>query len=99
MCNRRPISKKKQVQLMIALTILAWATQTLHHQWGFGAEVHPQANTAATVDASPTADAANSGDADDAVSGEKFVPDSGRFALGAVLEMRSEATIVGNEIK
>src|SRR5689334_15072784 len=33
------ISKRKTVQLMVALTILAWATQTLLHQWGFGAEV------------------------------------------------------------
>src|SRR4051812_29860316 len=33
------ISKRKTVQIMIALTILAWATQTLFHQWGFGAEV------------------------------------------------------------
>jgi len=37
--NGRPLSKKKQVQVMIALTILAWATQTLRHQWGFGADV------------------------------------------------------------
>jgi flagella basal body P-ring formation protein FlgA len=37
--NGRPLGKKKQVQLMVALTILAWATQTLRHQWGFGAEV------------------------------------------------------------
>ncbi len=36
------ISKRKTVQLMIALTILAWATQTLMHQWGFGAEITAQ---------------------------------------------------------
>src|SRR5439155_21717372 len=36
------ISKRKTVQLMIALTILAWATQTLLHQWGFGAEIAAQ---------------------------------------------------------
>jgi flagella basal body P-ring formation protein FlgA len=35
--NRNPrLSKRKQVQLLVALTILAWATQTLVHQWGFG---------------------------------------------------------------
>lgn len=33
------ISKRKTIQLMVALTILAWATQTLFHQWGFGAEI------------------------------------------------------------
>src|SRR5438477_676403 len=36
------ISKRKTVQLMVALTILAWATQTLMHQWGFGAEIAAQ---------------------------------------------------------
>jgi len=33
------LSKRKTIQLMVALTILAWATQTLMHQWGFGAEI------------------------------------------------------------
>jgi len=37
--NGQPLNKKKQVQLLIALTILAWATQTLLHQWGFGQEI------------------------------------------------------------
>ena len=36
--NGKPLSNKKQVQLMIALTIFAWATQTLRHQWAFGSE-------------------------------------------------------------
>jgi hypothetical protein len=31
------ISSRKTVQLMVILTILAWATQTLFHQWGYGA--------------------------------------------------------------
>jgi len=39
--NGRPISKKKTVQLMVILTILAWATQTLFHQWGFGGLILP----------------------------------------------------------
>src|SRR3954463_16728016 len=33
------LTNRKMVRLMIALTILAWATQTLMHQWGFGAEI------------------------------------------------------------
>ena len=33
-----PLGARKTVRLMVALTILAWATQTLFHQWGFGAE-------------------------------------------------------------
>jgi flagella basal body P-ring formation protein FlgA len=39
--NNRRLTKKKQVQILVALTILAWATQTLLHQWGYGQEVAP----------------------------------------------------------
>src|SRR4051812_34620985 len=39
MNNGRPLSVKKKVQLLVALTILAWATQTLFHQWGYGQEI------------------------------------------------------------
>ena len=39
MYNRWPLGKKKTVQLMVILTILAWATQTLFHQWGYGAVI------------------------------------------------------------
>ena len=41
MFNQNPnprLTKRRTVVFMIALTILAWATQTLFHQWGFGAE-------------------------------------------------------------
>jgi hypothetical protein len=48
------ISMRKTVQLMVILTILAWATQTLFHQWGYGAVIEqktagPQ-NPPATVE-------------------------------------------------
>jgi flagella basal body P-ring formation protein FlgA len=33
---------RKTVQLMVILTILAWATQTLYKQWGFGGVMLPQ---------------------------------------------------------
>ena len=36
MMNPRPIGIRKTVQLMVILTLLAWATQTLFHQWGYG---------------------------------------------------------------
>lgn len=39
MRNGQPIGMKAQIRLLIALTILAWATQTLLQQWGFGQEV------------------------------------------------------------
>lgn len=41
--NPRPISMRKTVQLMVILTILAWATQTLFKQWGYGAIILPNA--------------------------------------------------------
>ena len=37
--NGRPLGTRKTIRLMIGLTILAWATQTLFHQWGYGAEI------------------------------------------------------------
>ena len=40
--NGRPLGNCATVRLLIALTILAWATQTLLHQWGYGAERRPQ---------------------------------------------------------
>ncbi len=39
----RPLGMRKTVQLMVILTILAWATQTLLSQWGYGATPAPQA--------------------------------------------------------
>ena len=83
MMNGRPVSMRKKVQLMVALTILAWATQTLFQQWGYGQAVSAQA-----VSAQPAAAPA-----------EKFVPGTARFAAGATLELRGEATIIGPEVK
>jgi len=40
--NGRPLGMRKRMQIVIAVVLLAWATQVLLHQWGFGAEV-PQA--------------------------------------------------------
>jgi flagella basal body P-ring formation protein FlgA len=77
--NGRPLSMRKKVQLMVALTLLAWATQTLFHQWGFGADVPAQERQAP--------------------SPEKFVPGTARFAAGATLELRTEATVLGSEVK
>ncbi len=38
MMNGRPtLGMRKTVQMMVILTILAWATQTLFAQWGYGA--------------------------------------------------------------
>lgn len=74
--NGRPLGLRKRMQVVMAVILLAWATQTLLHQWGYGAEI-PAGDNAA----------------------EKFVPGSARFAAGATLEMRSDATIYGPEVK
>lgn len=79
MMNGRPLNMRKKVQLMVALTILAWATQTLLHQWGFGAGIAAQ-------ERAPQAS-------------EKFVSGTARFAAGATLELRAEATVLGAEVK
>ena len=85
--NGRPISKRKTVQLMVILTILAWATQTLFHQWGFGQDVTASpVPTQTRSQAQPTQQ-------------DKFVPGTARFAAGATLELRGEATVIGPEVK
>ncbi|HXE54348.1 MAG TPA: hypothetical protein VN541_15100, partial [Tepidisphaeraceae bacterium] len=67
---------RKRMQVLVAVVLLAWATQTLLHQWGYGAEV-PQ----------------------DQQLAEKFVPGTARFAAGATLEMRGDATVIGDEVR
>lgn len=88
MYNRWPLGKRKTVQLMVILTILAWATQTLFHQWGFGAELPlDQAATTQPSDVAPSDEPQ-----------EKFVPAVAQ-SIGSTLELRSEATITGGEVK
>jgi flagella basal body P-ring formation protein FlgA len=84
--NGRPLGLRKRMQIVIAVVLLAWATQTLLHQWGYchGAEV-----LAAATAPSNGVDGAS----------EKFVPGTDRFAAGATLELRGDATILGSEVK
>jgi flagella basal body P-ring formation protein FlgA len=86
MNNRRPLSKRKTVQMLVILTILAWATQTLLHQWGYGQEVGQSEQPLTTM--SP-----------DMIDGEKFVPSDRPAVIGGSLELRAEATVVGSEVK
>src|SRR4029079_18957863 len=86
MYNRLPVGQQKTVQLMVILTLLAWATQTLFHQWGSGAEVPLIAATQAS-DAAPSEEAQ-----------EKFVPAAAQ-AIGSTRDLRSEATITGGDVK
>ena len=100
--NGRPvIGKKKAVRLMVALTILAWATQTLMSQWGFGAEgrADPRGATAAPAAAADDVAAPATAPSEDLVTLERFVPGTARFAAGATIELRGDATVVGEEVK
>jgi flagella basal body P-ring formation protein FlgA len=83
--NGSPLSKKKTVQLMVILTILAWATQTLFHQWGYGA--------------APELEQSSAGMEPDQIPAEKFVPSVGRSSAAGTLELRVEATVYGPEVK
>ena len=75
--NGRPLGTRKRMQVLVAVVLLAWATQTLLHQWGFGAEAPREGSEPA----------------------EKFVPGTARFAAGATLEIRGEASVVGSDVK
>jgi flagella basal body P-ring formation protein FlgA len=78
--HQRPLGKKKTAQLLLVLTLLAWATQTLIHQWGYGQDVEP-------LTATP-----------EMVAGDQFVS-GGPVETGATLELKSETTIIGPEVK
>jgi flagella basal body P-ring formation protein FlgA len=86
--NGRPLNKRQTIRVLIALTILAWATQTLLAQWGFGATIAEQPATAPA-----------SAPADQSIAPEKFVPGSTGFDAGATVELRGEAVVVGEEVK
>ena len=56
MNNPRPVmSIRKTVQLMVILTLLAWATQTLFAQWGFGGLILPPGASAPAPAPAPAA--------------------------------------------
>jgi len=85
MNNQRPLSKRKTVQALVILTILAWATQTLLHEWGYGQQIQSE-QPLTTM--SP-----------DMIEGEKFVLSDRPAVVGGTLELRAEATVVGSEVK
>lgn len=90
MNNGRPLSKRKTVQLMILLTILAWATQTLFHQWGFGQEIALSGDAQA---AEPAPEAPL-----EATASEKFMPAEPHAPCGT-LELRPEAAVLSADVK
>jgi flagella basal body P-ring formation protein FlgA len=86
--NNRRLTKRKQAQLLVLMTILAWATQTLLHQWGYGQE----------VPSVPLSDAATLAAMPDVAGGEKFVPGDANSTPAGTLEMREDASIYGADI-
>ncbi len=87
--NGRPLSTRKKIQILVAFTILAWATHTLFQQWGRGAEIPGRPSAAPEPVPSPAEPAE--------ASAEKFVP--GRHAAPGTLELRGEASIYGGEVR
>ena len=85
----RPLGKRKRIQITIGLVILAWATQLLLHQWGYGAEVEPI--PAILADPPPKSPAP-------AAPPERFIP-ARPSAAGATIELRAEATVFGPEVR
>jgi flagella basal body P-ring formation protein FlgA len=77
---------RKTVQLMVWLTILAWATQVLFASWARGAEPAALAGQYAQVPV-------------ELGGSEKFVPGGERFLIGATLEMKGGVTLIGEEVK
>ena len=88
-----PNAIQKTVRTTVLLTILAWMTHLLMAQLGWGQTL---------VASSPT-QLASSKDwpawPPEVTAGEQFVPGTPRFAAGATLELRDEATIVGAEVR
>src|SRR3954466_15644541 len=73
MMQPRPLSPRKTVQLMVVLTILAWATQTLFRQWGYGGVVFPAAPEAQSLGEAQTPNSA------DAATTQASTPDYSRL--------------------
>jgi flagella basal body P-ring formation protein FlgA len=82
----RPLSMRKKVQIMVAMTILAWATQTLLHQWARGAEIAPAARQGGSDEAPATFVPRDGGR-------------SGMTLAGGTLELRGEARVNGGDVK
>src|SRR5260221_10238874 len=81
--NQQPSAIQKSIRLIIVLTILAWAAQSMLDHWGYGADSRADTATEAAQSQAP----------------EKFVSGASRFPAGATLELRGEATILGGQVK
>lgn len=89
---QRPLTRRQTARIVVAVSILAWATQTLVQQWGFGADVPPSSPPAAA----PAPDALAAMLQNQTV--ERFVPPRDG-AAPARLELRGEASVIGDDVK
>lgn len=84
---RRPLTRRQTARIVVAVSILAWATQTLLAQWGFG-----QSTPAGPViETDRLALSQNQ-------AVERFIPRDG-LASPVRLELRSDATVIGEEVR
>src|SRR3954447_13941774 len=93
MNNPRPVmSIRKTVQLMVILTLLAWATQTLFAQWGRGGLIMPQRapQSAASFGTAPAA--AGAAPATAPPPAPAMID---RFNGGAMIELQPRASFTG----
>lgn len=82
--NGKPLTNKQTVRFMVGLTILAWATQTLVHQWGYGQTIQ---STESFV-----------GDRTSANSAMTLPAMAATPAVGTTLELRPEASVIGGDV-
>ena len=89
MNNPRPVmSIRKTVQLMVILTLLAWATQTLFAQWGYGGLILP----------APAAPSSSFGPAPAPAPAPPAAPlRFGRANGGATIELQPRARFDGHD--
>jgi len=99
MNNPRPVmSIRKTVQLMVILTLLAWATQTLFAQWGYGGLILPQrapTSPSSFGSAPPAAGGGAGGGAAPAPAPAPAPAMIDRFNGGAVIELQPRARFAG----
>ncbi len=105
---------RKAMRLMVVLFTLAWLTQALLAEVGFGAEPDRPIQLAQNIGQQETTRAEPRIPADQRQglnpdpqersatqqpTSEKFVPGSPRFLSGVTLELRGEATVTSNDVR
>ncbi|MCS7033964.1 MAG: flagellar basal body P-ring formation chaperone FlgA [Phycisphaerae bacterium] len=79
---RRPLTRRQTARIVVATVILAWATQTLLQQWGYGAAPPVSDGPAMAALQNETV--------------ERFIPPT--TTRPARLELRPTATVIGPEV-